>query len=623
MTGDSVLQHDRHLPKDTTTPDAPSNHAGRLRILATTDLHMELRGFDYFTDQPTTQAGMTRIATLIRETRARCEARGDLVITLDNGDSLQGTPLEEQALRDTAGPHIFYRALDMMRYDAAGLGNHDFNFDLNRLEASLRNAPIPILCTNARRVDGGALPVQRWTVLERQLLGHPLRVGVFSVLPPQTLIWDADHLSGRMAIDDITASARTAITALQSAGCDVIIALAHTGLGERREEQGQENALWPLSQLDGLNAIVAGHTHLHLPDPSAPEGSDTARGVLNNTPVVMPGAGGAHLGLIDLHLMRNADQWQIVGQNAQLRAAKSTEDAALSAMTDPIHRATRSHMAQVVGHTPIALHSYFGFLSNSPALALVAAAKAHALRQITDVPQDLPLISTVAPAKMGGRGGPENYVDIPAGRLSLRHVFDLCFFPNRLATVIVTGAQLADWIEMSAGLYHQIHPGQPGQILLDPARPAHGSDVFYGIRYEIDLSQPARFDLAGHLTHPGHRRLTRLEHQGRPIAPEDRFVVALSSYRANGGGNVQALQGAERIDIPHLLVRDALRSYLSAGLLPDCAHDTVCTFASLGNTDVLVPTGPGARAYLSDLAHLGARAIGLSTDGFLQLRVTL
>ena len=621
---EDALKHDRHLPEDRQDlHKARPKLAGRLRILATTDLHMQLRGFDYFTDRPTTDDGMTRIATLMRETRAASEANGDVVIALDNGDSLQGTPLEEQALHAIGGPHIFYRALDLMRYDAAGLGNHDFNFDLNHLEASLRNAPVPILCTNARRVDGGHLPVRRWTILDRVLFGHPLRIGIFSVLPPQTLIWDADHLAGHMAIDDITASARLAIKTLRQDGCDIVVALAHTGLGERKELAGQENALWPLSQLEGLDAIIAGHTHLHLPDPAAPEGSDMARGVLNDTPVVMPGVGGAHLGIIDLDLVQEGKTWQVVGHQSQLREAPALEDAALSEMTAPIHHATRTHLAQPVGHTPVPLHSYFGLLAPSPALALVAAAKAHALREIADLPSDIPLISSVAPAKMGGRGGPANYVDIPAGDLSLRHVFDLSFFPNRLAAVIVTGAQLADWIEMSAGIYHQITPGRHGQPLMDPSRPAHGSDLFYGVQYALDLSQPARFEMSGALINPAHRRLKWLTHKGAAVQPDDRFIVALSSYRANGGGNVRALRQAQRLEIPHLLVRDALKNYLTAGHFPAWADSRVCHFADLGQTAVIAPTGPGAMAHLTDIEDMHSSTGGLTPEGFLQVNVLL
>ncbi|MCE8006049.1 MAG: bifunctional metallophosphatase/5'-nucleotidase [Aestuariivita sp.] len=585
---------------------------------------MQLRSFDYYTDRKTEGAGMARLATLIRRKRAKAEAQGHIVLTLDNGDSLQGTPLDEQAIAADDGPHIFYRALDLMTYDAAGLGNHDFNFDLDHLSASLEGAPLPILCANARRLDGGSLPVERWTVFDRVLQGSPLRVGVFSVLPPQTLIWDADHLAGRVAIDDITQTARTAIAALQECGCDVIVALAHTGLGERHEKPGQENALWPLSTLDGLDAIVGGHTHLRLPDPGAPVGSDTARGLLNGTPVVMPGVGGAHLGVIDLDLARTATGgWAVASGQARLDPTHAGEDADVTRITDPLHRATRVWLSRRVGYTPVPLHSYFGFLAPSPALELVAGAKAHALRALGCVPDDLPLLSAVAPAKMGGRGGPENYVDIPAGPLNLRHVFDLCIFPNRLAAVIVTGTDLADWIEMSAGLFNTIAPGRGGQILLNPDRPAHGSDLFYGVEYTLDLTRPSRFGEDGVLVDPGHRRLTSLRYRGRDVRPEHRFAVALSSYRANGGGNVRALERATRFAIPNLLVRQCLLEYLDQNRFADRAFRSPCQFNPIPGAEVIVATGPGAAPYLGEISDINCGSDGLDANGFERLRLRL
>ncbi len=584
---------------------------------------MRMRDFDYFADKPTQCGGMARIATIISDIRQQAQTRGDVVVALDNGDSLQGTPLEETALRDLDKPHIFYRALKIMGYDAAGLGNHDFNFGLDPLVASITNAPLTILCTNARRLCGHELPSERWTVLHRKLNGTPIRIGVFSVLPPQTVIWDADHLSGHLIVDDIMASARIALAALQSQGCDIVICLAHTGLGECDEQRDQENALWPLSRLDGLDAIVAGHTHLMLPDPDAAEGSDLARGVLNGTPVIMPGSGGSHVGIIDLDLRHNGQAWERTGLSSRLRVADAPEDDELSNLTAPMHQKTRDRVAQRVGHSPVPLHSYFSFIAASPALALVAAAQAHALRKHLNRVADMPILSSAAPSKMGGRGGPQSYLDIPAGHLSLRHVFDLCFFPNRLAAVVVTGAQLADWIEMSAGIYKQISVGSSDQTLFDAQRAAHSSDVIYGIRYELDLSQPSRFDAHGHLVNPEHHRLKNLEYGGRTVCPQDRFVVALSSYRANGGGNVQALCAAEHLKLPNLLVRDVLRDYLMAGIFPDSAYEQPFRFSPLGQTAVLAPTGPDATRFLDEVDGLCDEILGVDAQGFLQLRLTL
>lgn len=584
---------------------------------------MNLRGFDYFTDRPSETAGLTRLATLMRSMRTEARACGDAVIALDNGDSLQGSPVDVEAMRNLEAPHIFYRVLAQMGYDAAGLGNHDFNFDLNHLEASTRNAPLPVLCANARRIDGGAFPVQPWTVIKRTLAGVALRIGVFSVLPPQTMVWDADHLSDHMSVDDIMTGARRSTAALRAQGADIIVALAHTGLGEKDEEAGQENALWPLSKIDEIDAIVAGHTHLLLPDPRAAPNSQMARGMLNQTPVVMPGVGAEHLGVIDLNLVHTGGSWSVVQSQAKLYPACQKEDPTLAQMTDALHVATRRNLSRRIGATQTPLHSYFDLIAPSSALALMAQAQADMLCRLPGIPEGLPVLSAVAPAKLGGRGGPHHYLDIPAGGLCLRHAFDLCYFSNRLAAVILTGAEIATWIEMSASIYTRVTPGGSTKRLFDRAWAPHNCDVLYGLTYELDLSKPARFDHQGRLVNSGAKRVVRLLHDGKPIAEDQRFVVALSSFRANGGGNIAGLRHAHRLNIQDILVRDALLDYLKSDGRTHPFQQDVFTFSALGNTTVSHQTGPGARAHIDQIAEFCAGTDGYDDAGFLNLNLKL
>jgi len=345
--------------------------------------------------------------------------------------------------------------------------------------------------------------------------------------------------------------------------------------------------------------------------------------MLHNTPVIMPGANGDHLGLIDLDLVYHRTGWQVMDAHAELRPALDQEDKNLLGMTRPLHDATRRHLAQSVGQSPLPLHSYFGHVAPSPASAIVAAAKRHGLRKLLPPDVDLPVLSSVAPGKLGGRGGPANYVDIPAGELSLRHIHDLCFFPNRLAAVVVTGAQLEDWLEMSAGIYNHIDPEKTDHALIDPEYPPNGSDVIYGIEYELDLSQPARFDGGGELVNPKNRRVTRITFRGQTVQPNDRFIVALSSHRANGGGNVRALEIAEHLAIPRTLIRDVLRDYLTAGQFPEQPYQQTVQFKSLGGTDVLVRTGPGALRFLPEIENMQPAVSGIDETGFLTLRLSL
>ncbi|WP_211299497.1 5'-nucleotidase C-terminal domain-containing protein [Pukyongiella litopenaei] len=604
-----------------------------LRLLATTDLHMHLTGHDYLADQADPARGLTRIATRIAEARAEAARAGAPVLLLDNGDALQGTPLDE--IDEPGRPHPLMRALGYLRYDAAGLGNHDFYRGLAVLDRILADAPCPVLCSNLRLNDdapGGS--IRSCAVLDRDLPLNgrptPLRIGLLSFLPPQTLQWEAHQLEGRVEIDGIAASARAWLPRMRDEGCDLVIALAHTGLAGAGGRPDGENAALALAELGGFDAIIAGHTHQRLPGPDHDglPGVDAETGQVHGTPMVMPGFNGSDLGVIDLSLHRAGNRWQVAGSRCALRpAAGRPEDPGLLTLLGADHGATRARLRQHVGHSDTDLHSYFTFLAPDPALALVAAAQAAALRPCLEGTPlaGLPLVSVASPGRCGGRSGPGNYTDIPAGSLTRRHLNQLQIYPNQLCAVELNGAQLVDWLEMSASHFNRIEPGSTGSRLRNPSLNGTGFDVLHGLTCVIDLSAPARFAPDGSPRDHGHGRVTGIACNGRPVRPDDRFVVALNSFRANGGGNVRALCDSPRIRLPHLGIREALASYVSRDLPRDPIENgpPPWRFAPMPGTSVLARTGPGATAHMGDLDGRGVEITGQDTDGFLLLSVPL
>lgn len=607
---------------------------------------MHLGGFDYYTDRPDPTRGLTRIAGLIATARAEAASQGAAVALLDNGDGLQGTPMGDLAASRPQAPHPLMRAFAHLRYDAIGLGNHDFDFGPEMLQTVLAQAPCPVIGSNLTALQTGVLTgVSRLATLQPAwptgTRAPPLRVGLLSLIPPQTAQWNARHLAGRVAIADIVPAARLGAAELRAAGCDLVVALAHCGLGPEQAHEGMENAVIPLAALKGIDAIVAGHTHLRLPGPdhAGMAGVDADAGTVLGKPVVMPGAGASHLGLIDLDLSHDAARgWRITGTRTRLRPVfrrgadgpdtAEPESPALLRLIAADHADTRADLARPAGHSRDCLHSYFALIAPDRALALVAAAQAAALRPqlAATAAGRLPLLSAAAPSRSGGRAGPWHYTDVPAGALSRRHVADLCAFANHVAAVIVTGAQLRDWLEMSASRFCRIAPGSRGAMLLDPGFPAHDFDVIHGISYSIDLSAPARFAADGRRRPGGGRRIVDLCHHGRAIAGDARFTVALNDYRAAGGGQVAALGAAKAVPLPLLALREAVADYLSGRLPPDplAAMPPPWRFLPLPGTTALFRTGPGAAAHLDDLAGRGAKLrADPDADGFVHLHLPL
>jgi 2',3'-cyclic-nucleotide 2'-phosphodiesterase/3'-nucleotidase len=158
--------------------------------------------------------------------------------------------------------------------------------------------------------------------------------------------------------------------------------------------------------------------------------------------------------------------------------------------------------------------------------------------------EGLPILSAAAPFKAGGRGGAEYYTDIPAGTLAVKNVADLYIYPNTLKVVKLTGAQVKEWLERSAGQFNRITPGNPNQPLLNEDFRSYNFDVIDGVNYEIDLSQPSKYDADGNLINENAERIVNLEYNGEPVTGDQEFLVATNNYRASGGGAFPGLDGS-------------------------------------------------------------------------------
>ncbi|MBZ8117365.1 bifunctional 2',3'-cyclic-nucleotide 2'-phosphodiesterase/3'-nucleotidase [Roseovarius sp. LXJ103] len=633
----------------TKTVTRAPNVTAHLRLLETTDLHANVMPFDYFSDTDDKPFGLARTATLIRA--ARAEARN--VMLFDNGDALQGTPLADITAQEGSGwdgPNPVITAMNTLGYDAATLGNHEFNFGLAWLVRALGTAQFPITCANIKLGMAERALLPPYLLLKRQIYDNlgaaqDLTVGVIGLVPAQITTWDQGHLQGRLTSLDMVETARDLVPQLRAEGAEIVVMLAHTGIYAGPHHRFMENAALPLAAIPGVTAILTGHSHSVFPhtggdcDPPQPTGAaiNHAAGTLSGTPAVMAGSRGSHLGIVDLTLERRAGMWHVSAHRSEARPVQEAAcsvptppDAQMLRAVAPAHRLTRQLISAPIGKTPTPLHSYLALVRPNPAVRLINRIQhevaARALHGTADA--DLPLLSATPPFKTGGRSGPQNYFDIPAGPIALRHAADLYPFPNTLCALRVTGAELHDWLERSVICFAQITPGAQDAVLHDPDIPGHDFDVIDGLTYAIDLTQPARYDRFGDLRSADHNRIQNLRYKGRPLAPDARFILATNSYRAFGGGafpkpkcGTVAYQGST-------LMRDEIVSYLRncndlAPLLEDTGDLPTWRFIPQPGTSVLHCTGPGLRAYRDDIASVDGQDLGLSPAGFLRLRIPL
>lgn len=605
--------------------------SGTLRLLATSDLHTQIMPWDYLADVPCPGRGLARLATLI----ARARAEVPDCVLLDNGDFLQGSPLGDLvAAAGIDGIHPMIAAMNALGYDAATLGNHEFSHGLPFLDRSLRDATFPIVSANIFAEPGHRPFVAPFTVLTRMLtLGgqtHPLRIGVMGFAPPQLVTWDHQHLAGAITTEDILTAAHRTLPLLRATGVDLVIALSHSGIGDPTPLPGTENASAAVAALPGVDVLVAGHTHLTFPPADAPDAT------LSGTPAVMPGFFGSHLGVIDLTLTRDDAGWHVVDHRSRLwpiarRAADGqvaplvSSDAAIEAIAAPAHTATLAWARQRIGHNTARLHSYFSLIRACASVRVVSRAQtAHVTRALAGTAfAGLPILSAAAPFRAGGRGGPENYSHIGVGDLAMRHISDLYIHPNTVTALQISGSELAAWLEQSASLYHRIRPGERDQMLIDPDFPSFNFDNIDGVTYRIDLSRPSRHDAQGAIVNPGSHRITDLRHDGAPVAPDARFVLATNSYRTGGSGNFPGARPDRVIYASGRLNTDVLLDHIVAqGGIP-APGPANWGFVPMPGTSVLVDTSPHSARFTDDQPQGTLKPLGLMPDGFLRYRLHL
>ena len=627
---------------------AQANQA-HLRIMETTDLHVNVLPYDYYADKPNDTMGLSRTASLIDAVRK--EATNSMLV--DNGDLLQGNPMGdyiayEKGMKD-GDLHPIVKGMNLLGYDVSTLGNHEFNYGLSFMDKVLAGANFPFVCANlVRGTELAANPrddklyLKPYVILDKTVKDgsgaeHPVKVGVIGFVPPQIMIWDSKNLAGNVVTRDIVQAAKAWVPQMKEEGADVVIALSHSGIDIGQGDM-MENASFHVAGVEGIDAVFTGHQHLVFPgkkDFQELAGVDTEKGTLQGKPAVMGGFWGSHMGLIDLLLERDGNKWKVVSATSEARPIFERVDnknkaivADVQSVVDALkedHEATLAYVRRPVGKTSAPLYSYFALVADDPSVQIVSQAQTWYIKDLLKDGEykDLPVLSAAAPFKSGGRGGPEYYTDVPAGDVAIKNVADLYLYPNTVRAVAITGAQVKEWLEMSAGIFNQVKPGEKDQKLINPDFPAFNFDVIDGVTYRIDLSQPPKYDPKGAVLNASSSRIVDLAFDGKPIDPAAKFVVATNNYRAGGGGNFPEINASKIILEAPDTNRDVIVRYIVDQGTINPSADANWSFTALPDTSVLFETGPKAKDFIAEVKTLKIEPAGDGAEGFASYRITL
>lgn len=472
-------------------------------VAATTDVHGRILGWDYYENRADSVRGLSRAATIIDSVRA---ANPNRVVLVDAGDLLEGNPFAYVAARvHPQAVHPVIAAMNALHYDAAVIGNHEFNYGLPLLRRAIGQAHFPFLAANAVLPSGKAA-FASWQIVRRE----GVKVGIVGATTPGSNLWDHDNLHGRLVIRDIVPAVRTAVRAARQAGANVVVVALHSGLDEPSSydtvdthlpsENVAARVAW---DVPGIDLIVYGHSHRELADT-----------VINGVLLTQPKNWATSVSVAHLVLHRvGAAHWTVARKWSSLvPCVRHAESPAIVAAVKAAQAATVQYVETPIGHTSVAWRGDSARVRDTPLIDFVLDVERRA-----------------AHADLASTSAFSLDASLDSGAITIAQVARLYPYDNTLKSVRITGKQLRDYLEFSARYFGQFGSGAPA---VNVRIPGYNFDIVSGAGYTIDVSRPVG------------SRITSLTVHGKPVADGDRFTMAVNNYRQSGGGGYAMLRGA-------------------------------------------------------------------------------
>ncbi|GAA2148131.1 5'-nucleotidase C-terminal domain-containing protein [Kitasatospora kazusensis] len=543
-------------------------------VMGTTDLHGHGVNWDYFTDavyadKAQNAVGLSKISTLVEQIRKEKGRAHTLLI--DAGDIIQGTQLsyyyarvEPITAKHHAPKHPMAVAMNAIGYDAAALGNHEFNYGIPTVRAFEEQLDFPLLGANALHAKDEK-PAFKPYVIKELHLGHgrPVKVGILGLTNPGIAIWDKANVAGQMVFPGIVEMAKKYVPRMKAAGADIVVVSAHSGIDEPTSYGDQlpypEDASGEMAEtVPDIDAVLVGHTHKEVAQRLIVNKA-TGKTVVLSEPLCW----GQRLSCFDFEVEFDKGAWKVTSLSARvLNSNTVAEDPKIVKLLAAQHKKVVAYVNQVIGTCKVDLSIAEAPYKDVPIIDLIGRIQADTVKAALASTQygKLPVLAQAAPFN--------RTADIPAGQVKLRDAAGLYIYENTLEARILTGAQIKDYLEFSAKYFAQRAVGAPidlPTLTNQQNTPDYNYDSVYGVSYDIDLTQPVG------------SRIVNLSFAGKPVDPAAQFVLAVNNYRANGGGNFPHVATATKVWANSDEIRNTMIAWVKAKGVIDPAD-----FAAVG-----------------------------------------
>ena len=462
-----------------------------VKIVHTNDIHAHIEE-----DEKSGYIGLDRVGGMISD----YTASADVSLALDSGDTFHGQPIATVVKGESVA-----KLIKECGYTAMTPGNHDWSYGKDRLKELGEMSEIPILAGNITDENGAPFFDNEFVIKESTKNGKTLKIGIFGVIDPILYSKTTPSNVAGLKFNDSAEYAKQAVSKLQSAGCNVIIALSHTYEPEKLA-----------AKVDGVNLWLCGHEHKDIDAMVTTPNGGTAH-------VVESGYYLTDVSLIELDCMVESNGSASVNYKKTavdfVGSQNYSKSANVTAVLETIKNDNNEVLAQKVGNTKTELDGIWEHLR---------IGQTNLGNIVTDAYLDI----TGADVAFENAGGIR--ASIKVGDVTYGDIIGVSPYGNYIVTKKITGKQLLEILETSLSIQLEcIKANDSGDWNAWPAN--SGSYLQVGgvsVKYDPTL--------------PEGNRIQSVKVDGEPLDTEREYTVATNNYVAESSVYTQ-LANAEEI----------------------------------------------------------------------------
>lgn len=540
--------------------EAAQKRTVNLRFISTTDLHGCLTTKDYELGGTRKTGGLSRAYTLIEQ--ARQEIGRNNSFTFDIGDVLYDYTTDYIYEHDETEVQPIYETMaDIIGYDAITLGNHEFDYGKDYIINQMEKSGLQDICVVSNLFDSktGQTVFHENMILTKDAVASDgtkveVKVGIIGQTIPILSI-KRENYTGIFETEDIVISTKKQAEKLKQQGADLIVVIAHSGIGVDNPEENAKNVTYELTKIPEVDVVLGGHAHQEFPSTKSASQKyyelpnvDKTTGLVNGKNLVMSGSNASSIGVADVTLTIDGNNKTITNRKSQvLKVSGEIEaNAELEGGFAYWEKTFQTALKNIIGTVADGetINNYLGLIQDTSAIQLLNDSKInYALKYVnTDAGSSYrgtPIVAASNYSKYG-QNGADDYVRF-SGDISEPNLAALMASNKYLFLYEITGKQLREWLEWSASAYETV--GSPtvwtdgymqeiqtttGLQSLVKEEWLDGWESFYifdGIEYTIDPSKPPRYDHAGKKINESNR-ITSLTTNGSTIGDSTMLILA-------------------------------------------------------------------------------------------------